>query len=111
MRRFVTFVGSSALLCAMSVAPALADTSTATTSTTTTAVDQALSCFTRLLTDPAKHAQECGGPNFSPAPPPSSGGDGTACPDVTEIAPYDLPDLQIKSDAEMLVAPLLPCRK
>lgn len=107
MKRFLAILSSSALAGTMAVAPVLADTGGSTTSNTTT-LQHDLDCLALLFTNPAKHAQECGGPNFNPAPPPSSGGFGAACQQITAIDPFDVTGVQYKTDADTLVA-LIPC--
>lgn len=88
----------------MSVAPVLAVSSdTGTTSSNTSSLQHDLDCLALLFTNPVKHAQECGGPNFNPAPPPSSGGFGPVCY-TGEITPFDITGEPVKSDAETLVA-------
>ena len=103
MKRFFAFATSSTLACAMLIAPALAETGGGTTNSTASTMQHDLDCLALLFTNPAKHATECGGPTFNPAPPPSSGGFGTAC----HFAAIDLVDIvgsRVLSDAPTLVA-------
>lgn len=101
MKRLLIFVAGGALVCAMAAAPVLADTGTSTTG-----IAHAIDCFGLLLTDPAKHAQECGGPTFAPAPAPNAGGDGNSgCPQKAEIQPFDpATGQQVQSDVDDLMA-------
>jgi len=106
VKRFLALISSSTLVCAMSVAPVLADTGTTSTSTDTS-VQHTLDCLALLFTDPAKHAQECGGPGFTPAPSPTSGGDGACL--TGEIVPFDSLGEPVKSDGATLVATGIYC--
>lgn len=92
----------------MSVAPVLADAGSTGTSSNTSGFQHAADCLALLFTNPKLHAQECGGPTFTPAPAPNAGGDGSTC-NVGEIVPFDITGARMKSDAETLVAGRDPC--
>ncbi len=104
MRRSLALALGAVLTCAMAATPVLADTTPPPPTSTTNSVSHDIDCFGLLFSDPAKHAQECGtGPSFTPPAPPVSGGDGS-CVQNVEIDPMLIPDLQIKSDADLMVA-------
>ena len=108
MKRLVSILAASALVAgAMTAVPVLADTGSGTTG-----LAHAIDCFGLLFSDPAKHAQECGGPNFVPPLPPTSGGDGT-CLRRADIEPLDPTTGQpVKSDVDDLAeASSVPCNE